>query len=194
MAFLRSVAVLALVSLASVGVSAFAPTHVPFRSSTALQALKNHDNHSLGRQAATTFVAAAYLIANVAAAAPVFALGDDFSGSSQVIAGRSGGRAGGRSMSRPASRTSYSSTTIIRPGPTVVVPAYGGGYGGYGYNPYGGLGLGLGLNAVSGIGEGIREYRQEGEIRESRTKLEEARIKQAELEARLKQLEMAQQK
>ena len=191
MNFFRSVAVLALVAIGSV--DAFVPlTQTSSRPASALQAQKE----DLGRKAAASFVAAAYLFANVAATAPAFAGDDFFGGSSQVIAGRSGGRVGGRSSSfrSSPSRTTYrSSTTIYRPSPTVVVPSPGfGGYG-YGYNPYGGLGLGLGLNAIGGIGEGIREYRQENEIRDARTQVEEARIKNAELEARLKQLETQQQ-
>ena len=193
MSFFRSVALLALITFGSV--RAFAPTQTPPSRTSALQAQKE----DLGRKAAASFVAATYLFANVAATAPAFAVADDvfFGGSSQVIAGRSGGRAGGRSSSYRSSspsRTTYrSQTTIVRPGPTVVVPSPAfGGYG-YGYNPYGGLGLGLGLNAIGSIGEGMREYRQENEIRDARMQVEEARIKNAELEARLKQLENQQQ-
>jgi hypothetical protein len=193
MAYLRSAVVLAFLALSSV--SAFAPTQVPSRSATALQAKDN------GRKAATSFFAAAFLFANVVATAPATAweLDQDFSGSSQVIAGRSGGRAGGRSSrssssyrSAPAARTTViqqrSPTVIVAPAPVIIGGGYGGGYGGYGYNPLPGLAFG----AVNGIGEGFREARQEGEIRDSRNELTQARIKEAELEARLKMLENAQ--
>ena len=176
-------------------VGAFAPNHhsSPARNpTTSLQANK----------VATSFLAGVYLFANVATLVPPAAVAidtDDYFGSSQVIAkgGRSGGRAGGRSASAPTraaspSKTVYKqSTTYVQPAPTVVVsPGYG--YG-YGYNPMGGLGLGLGINAIGSIGEGIREYRQESEIADSRRELNNARVKEAELEARLRQLEAAQQ-
>lgn len=58
--------------------------------------------------------------------------------------------------------------------------------------PQGGSGMGLvlGLGAVSSISDGFREARQENEIRSTRDRLTEARIKEAEMEARLRQLEM----
>lgn len=204
MAFLRStIALLALLSSAK----AFAPqqqTPTAIRSSPT----KTTQLDAVSRQAATSFVAAAYLVANIVTTAPVFAAFDDvdFAGSSQVIAGRSGGRAGGRSSSYKSAPTSYrssssptsvrSSTTVIRQpsAPTVIVAPPAPVYGGYGYNPTPGLGLGLGLSAINSIGEGMREARQENEIRESRNELTNARIKEAELEARLRQLEMAQQR
>lgn len=51
------------------------------------------------------------------------------------------------------------------------------------------VGLSLGLSAINSVGNGIREYRQESEIAQGRAELEQARIKQAELEARLRMLE-----
>ena len=68
----------------------------------------------------------------------------------------------------------------------MVSPGYG--YG-YGYNPNAGLGLALGINAIGNIGEGMREYRQETEIRDTRSELQQAKMKEAELEMRLRQLE-----
>ena len=51
--------------------------------------------------------------------------------------------------------------------------------------------LGLGLSAINSVGESMREYNQEREIARERAELNEARIKQAELEARLRSLESA---
>jgi hypothetical protein len=47
----------------------------------------------------------------------------------------------------------------------------------------------LGLNAINQIGNDMRDYRQENEIRDARYQLEQARMKEAELDARLRQLE-----
>lgn len=195
MAFLRSAA---LVALLASSVNAFAPAQTEARRPTALSASK----------AGTSFVAAAYLLANIVTTAPVFAIDDSFAGSSQVIAGRSGGRAGGRSSSSSYKAAPTSSTRVIKhttiidrtaapnvimaPAAPVMAPpmGYGAPMGGGGD---GGLGLAVGLSVVNSIGEGMREARQENEIRESRKQLTEARIKEAELEARLRSLEMAQQ-
>jgi hypothetical protein len=56
-----------------------------------------------------------------------------------------------------------------------------------------GLGLAIGLNAVSGIAEGFREARQENEIRSTRDQLNESRIREAEMAAKLQRLEQQQQ-
>ena len=146
-------ALLLLVTLA-VTCSAFAPqpsqSHVVRSKTTTSLEMVN-------KQTAASFVAAAFLAANVATAAPAFAGTLDTSSSTQVIAGRSGGRMGGRSsmggMSRsysspgrgysgysPGRSTTYrSSTTIVRPmiAPPIMVSPFG--YG-YGYNPMGGFG------------------------------------------------------
>lgn len=146
-----------------------------------------------GVVAATLFVNAALTVS------PAFADVDAFGGSSQVIAARSGGRMGGRSVYRaPAATRSYrSSTTIIRPmiaPPPVYISPFGGGFGfGYGYSPFSGFGLGYGLGAMNSAGDAIRDSRQETEIQRSRAELEQAKAKEAELEARLKALEQAQQ-
>ena len=111
------------------------------------------------KKAVTSFVAAAFLMANIVDVAPAQAFDDFDFGSSQVLAGRGGGRSGGRvggrsSAARAPSRPSSSSsstrvierTTIVQPrysSPSVIMaqPMYGGGYGGgYGYNPMPGLG------------------------------------------------------
>eukprot|EP00545_Synedropsis_sp_CCMP1620_P008296 CAMPEP_0119015362 /NCGR_PEP_ID=MMETSP1176-20130426/10894_1 /TAXON_ID=265551 /ORGANISM="Synedropsis recta cf, Strain CCMP1620" /LENGTH=206 /DNA_ID=CAMNT_0006968649 /DNA_START=66 /DNA_END=686 /DNA_ORIENTATION=+ len=159
------------------------------------------------KQTAATLIAAAFLAANVATAAPAFAAmtGTDFGGSSQVIAGRSGGRSGGRARSgggggarRPSSysaapRTTYrSQTTIVRPmiaSPPVVISPFGGGYGGYGYNPMGGMGLGYAMGSMNNNGNAAREYRQESEIQSEKVELEQAKARAAELETRIKALE-----
>ena len=182
MAFLRSFAVLALFALSSV--SAFAPVQTS-RPATALSSARSDE---VARKAMTSVVAAAYLMTNIVAAAPAFAFDDDFAGSSQVIAGRSGGRSGGRARApaRAPTRVIERQTTIVQPSPVIVSPGYG--YG-YGYNPNAGLGLALGINAIGSIGEGMREYRQESEIRDTRSELQQAKFKEAELEMRLRQLE-----
>merc|ERR1712050_248933 len=125
-------------------------------------------------------------------------------GSSQVVAARSGGRAGGRASSSSSYRSSssYSSrpsstrvverTTVIQqptyvaPTPTVIVSP------GYSYNPMGGFGLGYGLGAINSIGNAMQDARQEAEISQSRAELQNAKMKEMELEARLRQLEMQQ--
>jgi hypothetical protein len=101
------------------------------------------------KKAATSFVAAAFLMSNAALMPPALAMDDMDFGSSQVIAGRSGGRAGGRSsgarmrsMPSSPSRTTIHRTTVVSPpvyhAPSVIIapPMMGG----YGYNPMGGLG------------------------------------------------------
>jgi len=156
---------------------------------------------------ATSFVAAAFLLSNTALSEPAIAFGGDVDSSnfldstSQVLAGRSGGRAGGRSSYRAPPRSaprpsvrSSSSTTIIRPGPTIVAPpVYGGGFG-YGYNPlFSPFGFGMGLNTLNNINNDIRDYRQEGEIQSTKAQLDESRRKEAVMEERIRQLEMQQQ-
>jgi hypothetical protein len=124
-----------------------------------------------------------------------------------LLAARSGGRAGGRSsssrsagrssMSTPSRRSVSSPSTILERRTTVIQqPVYSAptvimspGY--YAPQPSG-LGLAIGLNAVSGIADGFREARQENEIRSTRDQLTEARVKEAEMEARLRQLEQQQ--
>ena len=174
-------------------------------SQTSLNSFKN-EHHK-----AAAAIAAAFFAVNVATAAPAFAAMHDFAGSSQIVAGRSGGRAGGRSggggararSSSVRSSSSYSSaprttynsqTTIVRPmmaRPSVVISPFGGGYGGYGYNPspFGGLGLGYGLGAMNNRNDEARDYRQEAEIQKERAELDVAKEKNAALEARIQALE-----
>mmetsp|Transcript_62823 Transcript_62823/g.152947 ORF Transcript_62823/g.152947 Transcript_62823/m.152947 type:complete len:272 (-) Transcript_62823:360-1175(-) len=170
---------------------------------------------------ASSFFAAAVIAANVlsAGADPAMAFNNDnlqnvdFGGSSssfdttQLLAARSGGRAGGRSAGgrsapSPAARSRSSSTTtntrVIER--TRYVPTPGVGYGGPSvivappmYNPFPGYGLGLGLNAVNQIGNDMRDYRQENEIQSTRAQLQQSQMREAEMEARLRQLESASQ-
>jgi len=53
-------------------------------------------------------------------------------------------------------------------------------------------GLGLGLNAIENVGREIREQGQERELRDNRAELQMAKMKEAELEQRLRMLEMQQ--
>jgi hypothetical protein len=149
--------------------------------------------HKLG----ASFIATATIMSNVMfLPQEVYAFD---AGSSQVIAARSGGRAGGRAPARAA--PSRSQPRVIERQTTIIQqPAYAGAGGGmmmappmmaapmYAPQPSG-LGLALGINAVSGIASGFREARQENEIRSTRDQLTEARIKEAEMEARLRSLE-----
>ena len=54
-------------------------------------------------------------------------------------------------------------------------------------------GLSIGLNTMNQIGNDIRDYRQESEIAQTRAQLQDARQREADMEARLRQLEMANQ-
>ncbi|KAL7566980.1 hypothetical protein ACA910_019910 [Epithemia clementina (nom. ined.)] len=190
-----AVALLSFLALVSSAFS-FAPQLPNERTSVSLRASKSDLS-----TAALSTVAAAFFALNVASL-PASAADNafDFSGSSQVIAARSGGRAGGRassggaSYSRPSSSySSYrSSTTIYHapPSPTVIVAppvTYS-----YSYNPLGGLGLGYAVGAMGNIGNEIRDIRQESEIQRSKIELEQSRMKEAELEARLRGLEAQQ--
>jgi hypothetical protein len=175
-------------------VDAFAPNLATSRMQTSLS-MKDDKN-----KIAVSFVAAAFLAGSLLTVEPVFAAGDF--GSSQIVAARSGGRAGGRSSaprsysaprSVPRSNTVYRSgtTTIVRPmiapSPIIVSPF---GYSPFGYNPLGGgFGLGYGLGAMSNRGDEMRDYRQEAEIQKSSAELEQAKIREAELEARIRALE-----
>jgi hypothetical protein len=176
-------------------------------ATTSLEAARENNGFDLKKVAASAF-AAAFLAANVVAMDPALALDSsvfDF-GSSEVISARSGGRSGGRvssggarsSMGRSSSY-SRSSTTIVRPTTVITSPSYVAPPVyiapsiGYGYNPLGGLGMGYALGSMNNIGNDMRDYRQESEIQQSKAQLEQARIKEAELEARLRQLEAAQQ-
>lgn len=53
------------------------------------------------------------------------------------------------------------------------------------------IGFGYGLGAMNGIGNEIRDNRQEMEIQQSRAELDQAKQREADLEARLRALEAA---
>jgi hypothetical protein len=178
-----------------------APTSRPLtRPSTSLSATD--------KNLAASAITAAYLLtgilsADAALAADAYTVPPSFVDSSVVLAGRSGGRAGGRAAPRPAARpvapTSSKtvinrSTTVIQAPPVVVGGGYGyGGYGGYGYyDPTPGIALNLGLSAVSAVGNGMREYRQESEIARSRAELGAAKEREAEMAERIRALEQMQ--
>lgn len=193
-----SKSLLATVALVSApGVSAFAPVSNGQAKSTSL----NMINEESMKKAATSFAAAAFLMSNVVATAPALAVDDMDFGSTQVIAARSGGRAGGRSSAArmPArSAPSRSTTTVINRSTYIAPsPVIGGGYGGVYvappiYNPIPGLGLSIGLNAINQIGNDMRDYRQEAEIRDTRSELMRSQAREAEMEARLRMLEAQQ--
>lgn len=52
--------------------------------------------------------------------------------------------------------------------------------------------MGYGLGAMGNAGNEMRDYRQEGEIQQSKAELEQAKAHEAELEQRIKALEQAQ--
>lgn len=187
---------LAAIALCVGSVSAFAPMGAPSRTATSLNAEAGEDNP--GKHFAAAALASAYLLGGVLSADPALAAPSadfgDMGGSSTVIAGRSGGRAAPRaSAARPApSRTVIQKTTVVRPGPSVVVAPPMGGYG-YGYGGgFGGPGVGTYM-MLDAIGDGLREGRQNAEIRETRRELENERYKEMEMEQRLRMLEMQQQ-
>jgi len=177
------------------GASAFVSSPEPKLSSSSLQMI----NEEGMKKAAASFALATFVLGNVATVAPAFAIDDSYFGSSHVIAARSGGRSGGRSSGARSSAprpSSSSSTTVINrntyvspspmySSPTVIMapPVY---------NPMGGLGLSLGLNAVSNIGNDMRDYRQEREIQDTRGELQQSKMREAEMSARLNRLEQGQ--
>mmetsp|Transcript_55012 Transcript_55012/g.61460 ORF Transcript_55012/g.61460 Transcript_55012/m.61460 type:complete len:231 (+) Transcript_55012:38-730(+) len=183
------------------GSSAFVSSPEPKLSSSSLQMI----NEEGMKKAAASFALATFVLGNVAAVAPAFAMDDSYFGSSHVIAARSGGRSGGRSSGARSSSarssaprpSSSSSTTVINrntyvsspspmySSPTVIMapPVY---------NPMGGLGLSLGLNAVSNIGNDMRDYRQEREIQDTKGELQQSKMREAEMSARLNRLEQGQ--
>jgi len=88
----------------------------------------------------------------------------------------------------PVQRTTINRTTVVAP-PVVMGGGYGyGGYG-YGYDPTPGLVFG----AVNAIGNGMRESRQNQMIMDERAQLSASQEREAEMAARIRQLEMQQQ-
>ena len=122
------------------GVAGFANLPVASKASSTSLHMSREDNM---KKIATSFVAAAFVMANTVALAPAMAFDDLDFGTTQVLAARSGGRVGGRSTMRSAPPPSHSTThviertTYVAPPPVystgvVVAPAY--------YNPLPGLG------------------------------------------------------
>ena len=178
------------------GASAFAPIAAP-KTSTSLQMANANEDST--KKVAASVLAATFILGNVAAVAPAQAMDDSYFGSSNVIAARSGGRAGGRSSarrapSRPSSYSSRPSTTTINRTTVIAAPAYSSPVmmAPPMYSPMPGLGLSLGLNAMSNIGNDMRDYRQEREIQDTRSELTQSRAREAQMEARLNQLESGQ--
>lgn len=193
----------AALSLSTSGAFTAPKTNANAHAITALNASSD------GKVAAASALTAAYLLtgvlsADAALAADAYSNQPSFVDSSIVVAARSGGRAGGRAAPRPASRSVAPSssktvinrsTTVIQAPPVVVGGGYGyGGYGGYGYgyDPTPGIALNLGLSAVSAVGNGMREYRQESEIARSRAELGAAKEREAEMAERIRALEQMQ--
>jgi len=141
------------------------------------------------KKAFASFAVASTILSNLAVVpAEAYTMSSSsLDSSSQVLAARSGGRAGGRSSRAPSRAAPPPQRVIERQTTVIQQPSYGGGGAMmmappmYAPQPSG-LGLALGLNAVSGIAEGMREARQENEIRSTRDQLTEARIKEAEME------------
>lgn len=181
---MRSICLLSLLAAAN----AFSPNTVGTqRRNTDLAAMPKEFKQLAGAFMVTSTVLSNVMLVPTSASASSF---DE--GTSQMIAARSGGRAGGRSAPRSAPRASAPPTRVIERRTTVVQPSpIMMGSPMYAAPPPSGLGLAIGLNAVSGISEGFREARQENEIRSTREQLTEARIKEAEMEARLRALENA---
>eukprot|EP00535_Pseudo-nitzschia_heimii_P008516 CAMPEP_0197173510 /NCGR_PEP_ID=MMETSP1423-20130617/411_1 /TAXON_ID=476441 /ORGANISM="Pseudo-nitzschia heimii, Strain UNC1101" /LENGTH=201 /DNA_ID=CAMNT_0042622335 /DNA_START=145 /DNA_END=750 /DNA_ORIENTATION=+ len=161
--------------------------------------MASSNNVETSKKVAASALAAAFILGNLATVEPAQAVDDSMFGSSNVVAARSGGRAGGRSSSarmsspRPSSSSSSRSTTVINrtyvtqptySSPSVIMAPS--------YSPFPGLGLGLGLNAVNQIGNDMRDYRQEREIQDTRSELSASRAREAQMEARLRQLEAGQ--
>lgn len=135
-------------ALSMEGASAFVPSHHGRVVKSTLSMGQSEDHE---KKFAASVLTAAYLFANVISVAPAFALADDFAGSTQVVAAKSGGRMGGRSsMGNRGASSSYKAspsrsttrierTTVIQQpaviqSPVVVAPPVYGGYG-YGVDP-----------------------------------------------------------
>jgi hypothetical protein len=176
-------------------------TMTPQRSPQPLRMSRRSEANDEGRQFAASVLASAYILTGIltssTAAKAVTTTDQVGAASTLMLSARTGGRIGGRSASRPAFRAPsrvpgsatsrrYGQAIIVRPTP-VLSPGFGlvspFGYG-YGYGA---------LGAASVINEGIREARQESELRDERVELEQVRQREAEMEQRIKLLEQQQQ-
>jgi hypothetical protein len=175
-----------LIAICCATASAFAPQPQTTSSRLSTTSLAAYEPQKM----AASLLLGAFVLSNVASVAPSVAFDPDF-GTTELLAARSGGRAS--RMSAPPPRIIERQTTVIHSSPAYVAPAapvflapapV--------YNPMPGLGLGLGLSAINDVGNAMRDYRQETEIQQSKAELQQARIKEAELEARLRNLEMMQ--
>lgn len=184
--------------------AAFSPSILSSRrvySCASLHANKKDDN--VNKFTSSLVVAATIFATVISNVEPASAQADsfylDFSGSTEVLAARSGGRTGGRSSrayrpspSRSAgtrTRIYNSNTRIIQPSyspPIIVTPGFG-----FGYNPFGGFGLGLGYGAVGSVGNVMQDIRQDNELDRVQAELQAEKIKEADMEARLRALENA---
>jgi hypothetical protein len=200
---MKSTAFLVAAALSLGSSAAFTTPGPNARTSTSLEMAKGD-----GKTFAASALTAAYLLTGVVSADAAFAMEEpsampSFTDSSSVLlAGRSGGRAGGRAAPRRAAPAAQPSTTVVNKRTTVIQAppvvvgggyGYGGyGYGGYGYDPTPGIALNLGLSAVSAVGNGMREARQNEMIYQERAELQASKEREADMAARLRQLEMMQ--
>ena len=192
-----------------VGASAFTAPAVSNKNGRPFSSLNlsRKDIEESGKNLAAGVIASAALVVGPMANAVELAAdgpsSSSFTDSSSVLlSARSGGRAGGRSMPRSMPRSSPQMTggatvinkrTVIQAPPVVIGGGgYGGGYGyggyGYGYDPTPGLVFG----AVNAIGNGMRESRQNDMIRTQQAELNASKLSEAEMAARIRQLEMMQ--
>jgi hypothetical protein len=123
-------------------------------------------------------------------------------GTAELVAARSGGRAGGRSRTakgrrslpkggggstvrmyntNPRPQTTTIVPTYVTPAPVFVTPGIG-----FGYNPFG-----FGFGAAGGIGNVLNDVRQDSELDRVQQELQNERVKEADMEARIRALEMS---
>mmetsp|Transcript_2236 Transcript_2236/g.3021 ORF Transcript_2236/g.3021 Transcript_2236/m.3021 type:complete len:225 (+) Transcript_2236:116-790(+) len=186
---------------------AFSP--IAFQAKASSTALSMSPNDAISKAFSSSLVAGALILSNVFT--PDAALASttdsassqfDFGPSSSLIAGRGGGRSGGRAGGRssassmrrapPPSRssTTINRTTIVSPSqPAIIAPVYSPPVMISPFTPFVPSPLGMGLGIAGEVGREMREYRQEGEIRESRTELQMAREREFQLEQRINQME-----
>ncbi|CAB9505874.1 expressed unknown protein [Seminavis robusta] len=204
----RLVSFALLASVLMQSASAFVAPSVP-KASSSLKMSQSVDDE---KRFAASVLTAAYIFANAVSVAPAFAVPQDFAGSTHIVAAKSGGRMGGRSSvgtrsAAPSSSYSRPSTTVVHKtviqSPTVVAPPVMASpvymappvYAPPVYSPgldAGAVGLSVGLSAINGISREMREQSQEREIAREREELAQSRMRQAELEGRLRALEATQ--